>query len=56
MSKHRIRKPATEIQPENDDLAALDQEDQRKETRYRPTPIEPRDWRGEGVVGDNHTD
>jgi hypothetical protein len=22
----------------------------------KPTPIERRDWRGEGVVGDRHTD
>lgn len=56
MTKQRIHKPATEIRPEQGDLAVLDREGERNTARYQPTPIEPREWRGEGVVGDNHTD
>ena len=28
----------------------------RDESRRKPSPIERRDWRGEGVCGDRHTD
>jgi hypothetical protein len=28
----------------------------RPEKSYRDKHVEPQDWRGEGVVGNNHTD
>jgi hypothetical protein len=56
MSKNRTPKHSTETPAEKSDLAVLDREDERKHARCRPSPIEPRDWRGEGVVGDIHTD
>ncbi|HEY7241949.1 MAG TPA: hypothetical protein VH600_22455 [Burkholderiales bacterium] len=31
-------------------------DDHLHETRRKPSPIERRDWRGEGVCGDRHTD
>lgn len=27
-----------------------------REDRRKPSPIEPREWRGSGVCGDRHTD
>ena len=31
-------------------------DERRDEPRRKPSPIERRDWRGEGVCGDRHTD
>ena len=31
-------------------------DDHRGETQRKPSPIEQREWRGEGVCGDRHTD
>lgn len=31
-------------------------DDHRDEPRRKPSPIEQREWRGEGVCGDRHTD
>ena len=30
--------------------------DRRDDPRRKPSPIEQREWRGEGVCGDRHTD
>lgn len=38
------------------DLAVLERDEQQDERGYRPDRIERRDWRGEGVVGNYHTD
>lgn len=47
-------KPPADIS-EAGDLAVLDH-DERNERDARPGRIERRDWRGEGVVGNYHTD
>jgi hypothetical protein len=31
-------------------------DDRRDDTRRKPSTIEQREWRGEGVCGDRHTD
>jgi len=41
---------------EDGDLAVLDRDDERDEPIFQPGRIERRDWRGEGVVGNYHTD
>lgn len=30
--------------------------DDRRDEQRKPSPIEQREWRGEGVCGDRHTD
>lgn len=41
---------------EDGDVAVLDRDDERDGRDYRPGRVERRDWRGEGVVGNYHTD
>ncbi len=52
------RKPASETTADDRDLALLerDRNRNRDEELRRSARIKPLDWRGEGVVGDNHTD
>ena len=38
------------------DVAVLDNENDRDTPAWRPSRVERRDWRGEGVVSTNHTD
>ena len=38
------------------DIAVLDHEDENNTPSWRPRRVERRDWRGEGVVSDYHTD
>jgi hypothetical protein len=38
------------------ELAVLDREGERDAPGARPGRVERRDWRGEGVVGNYHTD
>lgn len=42
--------------PTNCELATPKRDDDRVDASVRHTPVEPLEWRGEGVVGDNHTD
>ena len=48
------QQPAAKI--EAGDIATLDREDENTAPSWRPSRIERRDWRGEGVVSLNHTD
>ncbi|HLI20733.1 MAG TPA: hypothetical protein VKV32_06435 [Stellaceae bacterium] len=38
------------------DTAVLDRDEEQDERGYRPGRVERRGWRGEGVVGNYHTD
>jgi hypothetical protein len=38
------------------DVAVLDRDDERDEPDFRRSRVERRDWRGEGVVSNYHTD
>jgi hypothetical protein len=42
--------------PEDGDLAVLERDDDRGAPDFRRSRVERRDWRGEGVVGNYHTD
>lgn len=53
MSKNHTPKHSPETPPDKGDVAVLDRHNEHQQDR---TPIEPREWRGEGVVGDLHTD
>ncbi len=48
--------PAADKSVEDGDLAVLDRDDQRDEPGFRRGRVERRDWRGEGVVSNYHTD
>ncbi|HEX3970653.1 MAG TPA: hypothetical protein VHX19_04995 [Stellaceae bacterium] len=48
------QQPAEKI--EESDIATLDREDDTTAPSWRPSRVERRDWRGEGVVGTYHTD
>jgi hypothetical protein len=48
------QQPAVKI--EEGDTAVLDREDETNAPNWRPRRIERRDWRGEGVVSNYHTD
>jgi len=50
----RIGQPANKV--EEGDIAVLDRDDDRDMPAWRPSRVERRDWRGEGVVSTNHTD
>ena len=54
------RRPARDRQPadkvEEGDVALLDRDDEQDAPSWRPRRIERRDWRGEGVVSNYHTD
>jgi hypothetical protein len=50
----RDRRPAEEV--EEGGIAVLDREKDQNAPSWRSRRIERRDWRGEGVVGLNHTD
>lgn len=52
------RKPVARAAADDRDLAQLEQDRTRNrdEDFRRTNRIKPLDWRGEGVVGDNHTD
>jgi hypothetical protein len=50
----RIGQPAEKI--EEGDIAVLDREDEDNAPSWRTRRIERRDWRGEGVVSNYHTD
>ncbi len=51
------RRKAPAQRPRDDgDLAVLERGEDRIELPRGSNRIERRDWRGEGVVGDNHTD
>jgi hypothetical protein len=41
---------------EDGDVAVLERDDDRDEPGFRRSRVERRDWRGEGVVGNYHTD
>ena len=43
-------------QPEPREHSARGADDRRDEPQRKPSPIEQREWRGEGVCGDRHTD
>ncbi len=42
--------------PADRDSAVPKRDDDRAKEAVRSTPVERFDWRGEGVVGNNHTD
>jgi hypothetical protein len=46
----RRREDEQRASPGPGDAGTLEREDRRR------SPVERRDWRGEGVVGDQHTD
>jgi len=48
--------PARHGQDEPRQHSAHGTDDRRDESRRKPSPIEQREWRGEGVCGDRHTD
>jgi hypothetical protein len=50
----RDRRPADHV--EEGDTAVLDRDDEQDAPSWRPRRIERRDWRGEGVVSNYHTD
>lgn len=50
----RNGQPADKV--EEGDVAVLDRDDDRDTPAWRPSRVERRDWRGEGVVSTNHTD
>ena len=53
------RRPPRDQQPEmveEGDIAVLDRDDHQDMPNWRPRRIERRDWRGEGVVSNYHTD
>lgn len=54
------RNPPTQRPPverlEGGDFAAFEPSGTRDEEKERPSRIERREWRGEGVVGNYHTD
>jgi hypothetical protein len=64
MGMTQKRKPAAYKPPadksddksENGDLAVLERDDERDEPGFRRSRVERRDWRGEGVVSNYHTD
>lgn len=49
-------RPPTDTSVEDGDLAVLDRDDERDEPDFRRDRVERRDWRGEGVVSNYHTD
>ncbi len=53
MSMTPRRKAPLQRPADDDDLAVLERDEDRTERFNR---IERREWRGEGVVGDDHTD
>jgi hypothetical protein len=56
--KHRAPAypPAADTSVEDGDLAVLDRDDERDAPDFRRGRVERRDWRGEGVVSNYHTD
>lgn len=56
----RNRRPPADQSPadgaEDGDLAVLDRDSDHDAPGHRPSRVERRDWRGEGVVGRFHTD
>lgn len=59
MSMTQKRRPPAYKAPADtaeDDVAVLDRDDQRDEPDPRRSRVERRDWRGEGVVSNYHTD
>jgi hypothetical protein len=48
------RRPQEQAKPKPAPPAA--QDGARAEPARKPSPIEPREWRGAGVCGDRHTD
>jgi len=59
MNQDRTEKRIAQDRHGQDELRrqrARGADDRHDETRRKPSPIERRDWRGEGVCGDRHTD
>ena len=59
MNQDRTEKRTTQDRHGKDEpreRSACSADERRDESRRSPSPIERREWRGEGVCGDRHTD